>query len=74
MQQDIKTTLGRLCALVDVLDPAHEAFPAGSPHSGGGCHIPFPPVVSSEVPLVGRSCGWLVCPVLLLAFRLKGVW
>lgn len=74
MQQDIKTTLGRLCALVDVLDSAHQTFPAVSPHSGGGCHIPFPPAVFCEVPLAERSCGRQVHPVLLSAFRRKEVW
>lgn len=74
MQQDIKTTLGRLCALVDVLDSAHQTFPAGSPHSGGGCHTPFPLAVPSEVPFAGRSCGRRAHPVPFSAFRRKGVW
>ena len=31
------------------------AFPAGPPHSDGGCRTPFPPVGPSDIPIAGRS-------------------
>lgn len=37
-------------------------------------HTPFPPAVSSEVPLAGQSCGRRVRPALLSASRRKEVW
>ena len=49
MQQNIKTTLGRLWAFVDVSDSAHQAFSAGDPHSGGGCHTPFLHSIDKEI-------------------------
>ena len=31
------------------------AFPAGPPHSGGGCRTPAPPAGPSDIPIAGRS-------------------
>ena len=42
------------CSTASAVRPP-SAFPAGPPHSGGGCRTPAPPAGPSDIPIAGRS-------------------